>query len=101
MGSTKRVHCFEQWLFGWLARHVYPAPYAFDDMAVHIFDDAVRLGSISGCQALNRVDFDRYLDLPLHETRRRLGLEQDLLAAGYRIEQARYPDSSAGRRLLD
>lgn len=62
MGSTKRVRRGEEWLFGWLAGHVYPAPYTFDDAAVRIFNDAVRLGGISGCQPLNRIDYDQYLD---------------------------------------
>jgi hypothetical protein len=101
MGSTKRVRRSEEWLFGWLARHVYPAPYTFDDTAVRIFNDAVRLGGISGCKALNRVDYERYLDLPLRETRRLVGLEEDLLLACYRIEKERYPSSRASRRLLD
>jgi len=101
MGSTKRVRRYEEWLFGLLARHVYPMPYTFDDTAVRIFNDAVRLGGISGCRALNRVDYDQYLDLPLREIRRVLGLETDLLAACYRIEMERNPDSVASRRLLD
>jgi hypothetical protein len=101
MGSTKRVRCSEEWLFGLLARHVYPVPYTFDDAAVCIFNDAVRLGGISGCRALNRVGYDQYLDLPLREIRRVLGLETDLLAAYYRIEMERYADSVASQRLLD
>ena len=47
MGSTKRVRRSEEWLFGLLARHVYPVPYTFDDTAVCIFNDAVRLGGVS------------------------------------------------------
>lgn len=101
MGSTKRVRRSEEWLFGVLARRVYPAPYTFDDTAVRIFNDAVRLGGISGCQALDRIDFDRYLDQPLRELRHGVGLETDLLLACYRIEKGRYPDSLASRRLLD
>lgn len=84
-----------------LARHVYPAPYTFDDSALCIFNDAVRLGGISGCRALNRVDYDRYLDLPLREIRRVPGLETDLLAAYYWIEMDRYPESVTSQRLLD
>ena len=101
MGSTKHVRRSEEWLFGMLARHVYPLPYTFDDTAVRIFNDAVRLGGISACRALNQVDYDQYLDRPLREIRRVLGLETDLLAACYRIEMQRYPDSVASRRLLD
>jgi len=101
MGSTKRVRRSEEWLFGLLARYVYPMPYTFDDTAVRIFNDAVRLGGISGCRALNQVDYDRYLDRTLRVIRRELGLETDLLAAYYRIEKERYPDSVASLRLLD
>jgi len=101
MGSTKRVRRSEEWLFGMLARHVYPVPYTFDDTAVHIFNDAVRLGGISACRALNRVDYESYLDCSLQEIRQSLGLETDLLTACYRIEKQRYPDSAASQRLLD
>jgi len=78
MGSTKRVRRLEEWLFGMLARHVYPVPYTFDDTAVRIFNDAVRLGGISDCRALNRINYNQYLDLPLREIRRELGLETEL-----------------------
>lgn len=101
MGSTKRVRCGEAWLFGVLARHVYPAPYTFDADAVRIFHDAVRLGGISGCQPLDRIDLNPCFGLSLRETRRRIGLEEDLLLACYRIEQTRYPQSRASRRLLE
>jgi hypothetical protein len=101
MGSTKRVRRGEEWLFGRLAHHAYPAPYTFDDTAVRIFTDAVRLGGISGCQPLDKIDYERYLDSPLQEIRRQVGLETDLLSVYYRIEKARYPDSAASRRLLD
>jgi len=101
MGSTKRVRRGEEWLFGTLAHHAYPAPYSFDDTAVRIFTDAVRLGGISGCQALDRIDYARYFDTPLREIRRQVGLETELLSAYYRIEKERCPESAASRRLLD
>ena len=101
MGSTKRVRRAEEWLFGKLARRAYPHPYRFDDNAVCIFNDAVRLGGISGCQPLNRIDYDRQLDSPLGSIRREVGLETDLLLAYYRIEKERYPASRASQRLLD
>ncbi len=46
MGSTKRVSRTEEWLFGLIARRLYPVPYRFDDNAVRIFRDAVHLGGI-------------------------------------------------------
>ena len=100
MGSTKRVRRSEEWLFGWLARHVYPQPYTFDTNAVCIFNDAVRLGGISGCQPLNRIQFDQYSDTPLSVIREQLGLEIDLLTAYYQIEKQRYQHAIASQRLL-
>ena len=101
MGSTKRVRRSEEWLFGQLARRIYPHPYRFNDDAVRIYYDAVRLGGISGCRPLNRIDYDRYIDTPLREIRSQAGLETDLLTACYRIEMERYPGSTASQRLLD
>jgi hypothetical protein len=101
MGSTKRVRRAEEWLFGQLARRLYPQPYRFNDDAVRIYYDAVRLGGISGCRPLNRIDYSRFVDTPLGEIRREAGLETDLLSAYYRIEMERYPDSIASRRLQD
>ncbi|MGB5305882.1 MAG: hypothetical protein WBO06_02505 [Gammaproteobacteria bacterium] len=101
MGSTKRVRRSEEWLFGVLARHLYPQPYTFDKNAVRIFNDAVRLGGISGCQPLDKIAYAQYLDVPLHEVRKHVGLELDLLRAYYRIEQERYKDAAASQRLLD
>ena len=100
MGSTKHVRRSEEWLFGFLARHIYPQPYTFDNNAVRIFNDAVRLGGISGCQPLNRIGFDQYLDKPLKEIRAQVGLETHLLLAYYNIEKQRYPNAVASQRLL-
>ena len=101
MGSTKRVRRSEEWLFGKLARHAYPPAYRFDDNAVRIFNDGVRLGGISGCQPLNRLDYGQFMDTTLGEIRAMAGLETDLLQAYYRIERERYPNSVASQRLLD
>lgn len=101
MGSTKLVRRSEEWLFGWLARHVYPSPYTFDAIAVRIFNDAVRLGGISDCHPLDRINFDEYLHQPLGHIRKRIGLETGLLTAYYTIEKSRYPSLQASQRLLD
>ena len=85
MGSTKRVSRTEEWLFGLIARRLYPVPYRFDDNAARIFRDAVHLGGISGCRPLDRIEFDPFLDTPLQEIRAAIGLETELLAAYYRM----------------
>lgn len=101
MGSTQQVSTLEEELFALISKHLYPPFYQFGDDDLCVFRDAVRLGFISGCQPLDEVDFDQYLDMTLAETRQRIGLEMDLLLAYYAIEQRRYPESQASRRLLD
>ena len=100
MGSTKRVSRLEEWLFGLMARHVYPQPYTFDARAVRIFCDAVRLSGISNCQPLDRISLDHNPDATLDQLRAQVGLETDLLKAYYSIEKQSYPSAVASQRLL-
>lgn len=100
MGSTNRVTTTEEKLFALAARYLYPGPYRFSEEEIHVFRDAVRLGFVSDCEPLSEVDYSRYMDLPVEETRRKIGLETDLLKAYYRIEKSRYPEDSASRRII-
>ena len=100
MGSTNKVGTLEETLYALISKYFYPKVYRFNDEAIRIFRDAVRLGYISDCLPLNRVKFDDYLDWPLGKIRREVGLETELLLAYYRIEQRRFPQSKASRRLL-
>lgn len=101
MGSTCKVSSAEETLFALIAKHLYPEVYQFNDQTIAVFKDALRLGFISGCRPLDEVDFTPFLDQPLQQVRRSIGLEGDLLLAYYAIEARRYPDSAASRRLLD
>jgi hypothetical protein len=100
MGSTNRVSTTEEKLFALAARHLYPGPYKFSEEEIHVFKDAVRLGFVSDCEPLSEVDYARYMDLPVGAIRERIGLETDLLKAYYRIEQSRYPEDRASRRVV-
>lgn len=101
MGSTDRVGRTEEQLYTLCARYLFPKRYRFDDEDVRVFRDAVRLGFISDCMSLATVCYEDYLDLPLAEVRREIGIEEDLLRAYYRVEQRRYPHSFESQRLLD
>ena len=101
MGSTKKVTTTEEQLFSLIAQYLYPKVYQFGEKEIAVFKDAVRLGYISGCAALDEIDFKQYLGLPLRAVREKIGLEINLLRAYYEIEKKRYPDSIASRRLLD
>ncbi len=100
MGSTNRVSTTEERLFSIISRFFYPKVYRFKTQAQAIFRDATKLGYISDSLALDEVDFDALLDLPLHEVRKRLRLEADLLRAYYAIERRRYPKAKSSARLL-
>jgi hypothetical protein len=101
MGSTDRVSSTEEKLYTFCARYLFPRQYRFDDEDVRVFRDAVRLGFISDCRPLSQVRYADYLDLPLAEARRAIGIEEDLLRAYYAIERRRYPHSFESQRLLD
>ncbi len=101
MGSTKRMWLAEEASYTWIARHLYPGEYRFDEENVEVFRNAVRLGFVSDCLPLNLVSYQNHLDRSLRDVRRALGIEEDLLNAYYRIEMRRYPESPESQRLLD
>ena len=100
MGSTNKVTTLEENLYALASKHLYPKVYQFDDEAIRIFKDATKLGYISDCQPLDRIDYAKYLDWKLRDIRHDINLEGDLILAYYRIEQKRYPKSKASQRLL-
>ena len=100
MGSTKRMSTSATDLFAAVAERIYPKAYRFPLPAVRVFRDAVHLASISNCRRLDAVDFKALMDLPLREIRERLGVEEELLTAYYRIEAARNPEIAACQRLV-
>lgn len=101
MGSTHDLGAAEEKLFTLIAQYLYPGIFRFSDDDVRVFRDAVRLAVISDCQALNKVDYQPYLDFSLADIRRALGIDEAFLRAYYAIEQRRYPDSPECGRLLD
>ncbi len=101
MGSTRDVSTSEERIFAWVARTLYPRVYRFGEEEVRVFRDAVHIGMVTGCQRLDRVEFDPWMDRPLGVMREDLGIECGLLRACYDIERRRYPEAPESRRLLD
>ncbi|WP_142849834.1 hypothetical protein [Telmatospirillum sp. J64-1] len=99
MGSTHRVGSSEERLFSFIAGNLYSGIYRFSNEDIAVFRDALRLGYISRCQALDQVDFRPYMNRSLAEARAALGIEADLLRAYYAIEGRRYPSSPESVRL--
>jgi hypothetical protein len=100
MGSTDQVTTMEENLYALFSKHLYPKVYQFKDEEIRIFKDAAKLGFISNCRPLDKVDYPKYLDWKLRQIREDIGLEADLVLAYFRIEQRRYPKSKASQRLL-
>ena len=101
MGTTDRVGQTEEALYAFIAKNLYPDGYRLDDDDLRVYRDAVRLGYVSACKRLDRVDFEPLQDLSLTEVRATIGLEEDLLRAYYAIERRRFPLSPESQRLLD
>ncbi len=100
MGSSNRVSTQEKELFSFIATKLYPKPYRFTETGEQVFKDAVHLGYISDCLAIETIDFRPLLNLPLATVRQEIGLEVDLLQAYYRIEAKRYPAIKSSQRLI-
>jgi len=101
MGTTNKVSTTEERLYSLIAQYFYPSVYQFSDNDIEVFKNAVRLGYISSCQALDTVDFVQFMDESMISIRQSVCLESDLLLAYYCIEQQRYPDIAACQRLLN
>jgi hypothetical protein len=100
MGSTDQVTTMEENLYALFSKHLYPKVFRFQEEEIRIFKDATKLGFISNCRPLDKIDYTQYLDVTLRDMRQDIGLESDLILAYFRIEQRRYPDSKASQRLL-
>ena len=100
MGSTNRVGNMEEKLFGLFAKYLYPKNYRFSDEDFHVYKDAVRLGFVSDCQPLDKIDYPALAKKSIKEVREEIGLETDLLQAYYKIEAKRYPNSFESNRLI-
>jgi hypothetical protein len=99
MGSTKAVFRLEQWLFKYVASHVYPSPYRIPAHVLAAYDLGLEAGREMGVKDLHLAIGDALLDLPLGETRRRLGIETRRLREFYARERAALPGTPASRRL--
>lgn len=100
MGSTNRVSSTEEKLYSLASQYLYPDPYKFSDEDIQIFKDAVRLGYISDCVSLDKVDYSKFLDWDINALRDELGIERSLLTAYYEIELKRHPESIETQRLF-
>lgn len=101
MGSNNNMFTWRLILYSFVARFLYKKPWKFDKQDIRVFWDAANTWWVSNTKSLSKVDFNKYLDLPLKEIRKILGIEEDLLKAVYKIHAKRYPDDIASQRVIN
>ena len=100
MGSTKQLGTYESVLFEFITQHLYPDSYKFKTRDIEIFRAAVSLANAADVVSLDKVDYSCYLEMTVAEIRSALGINTASIIDYYRLEQERYPDSEASKRLL-
>lgn len=99
LGCAKKGIMAEETLNAYISRHLHPSLARLNEDELAVFKDAVKLASISCCVALDRFNFADWQDQPIRVLRDAIGLEHDLIAAHYAVEQRRYPHNKASQRL--
>lgn len=100
LASHYKASMREAHFYAYFARKIFSAINHLSDAELSIFRDGVRLGYISGCVALDKFDYEPWLDESLNKLRDAIGIESELLLAYYAVEQSRNPLSLASQRLL-
>jgi hypothetical protein len=99
MGCTKRLSRFEQAFFKFVAANVYPQPYRIPRPTLAAYDLGVESGREIGVRNLHHAVGDDFLDRPLGDVRRALGIDPARLRAVYTRERAVLPGTAASERL--
>ena len=87
-------------MFEFITQHLYPDSYKFKARDIEIFRAAVSLAKAADVVSLDKVDYSCYLEMTVAEARSALGIDTASIINYYRLEQERYPDSEASKRLL-
>lgn len=99
MGAAGGIKDWQMRLFRFIATRLYPQPYRWNEREIMAYDLAYTKARGSAARDLEHFPFERFLDLPVDELRRRLGIDAQKLYATYRFEKILLPDTPASRRL--
>ena len=100
MGSSHRMTTLREKLFLFCTRYLYPAGYKFSRDDAIVFENGVHLAQIHPPLNLSHIDFEQYLDMPLKDVRKKIGLDTNLIRAYYRVEKEAYPKEKECQRLI-
>jgi hypothetical protein len=96
MGSS-RCPRWQAALFCWCARWLYRGSYRFQPRHCEVYRAAFEAARSGGVKALDGIDFQSWLDVPLGQLRRWLGIAPGWLHSLYAEEARRWPSPSARR----
>lgn len=99
MGSTKRVSWVERLVFKAVVSGVYPKPYRIPWRTLAAYDLGLEAGRRSSLTNVHLAVGEQWLDRPLGETRRALGIDTGFLRGCYARERETLPDTRASQRL--
>lgn len=99
IGCAKKVTTASEKLYAQLSEHVFPLLSDLETIAIAVLKDAIKLAYVSNCVPLDRFDFSGWLEHPVKDIRRVIGLEPELLNSYYEVEKRRYPTSTASQQL--
>jgi hypothetical protein len=99
MGSTKKVSWVERLVFKAVVSGVYPKPYRIPWPTLAAYDLGLEAGRRSAAANLHLALGPQWLDRPLGEARRALGIDTAALRESYARERVMLPETTASRRL--
>jgi hypothetical protein len=99
MGSTRAVSWLERTWFKFAVSRLYPEPYRISWRTLAAFDLGLEAGRDCGVSNVHLRLGREFLDRPLGEVRRRLGIDPVRLRESYARERAALPGTLASQRL--
>jgi hypothetical protein len=81
------------------AKHLYPEGYNFEEDERFVFNMGVLAGSKCPTD-LSKIDFKKFLNRSVSETRDKLGVDSTLLRGCYLAERSLFKDSPESQRLI-
>ena len=99
MGTSKKMFRWRRNLFMFCAKYLYPDGYDFGEDERFVFNMGVLAGA--KCKTdLSKVDFKKFLNKSISETRDVLGIDTTLIRGCYIAERALFKKSVESQRLI-
>ena len=99
MGTSRKMFRWRRNLFMFCAKRLYPEGYNFEEDERFVFSMGVLAGSKCPTD-LSKIDFKKFLNRSISETREKLGVDSSLLRGCYLAENRLFKDSPESRRLI-